>query len=148
MLSGHPKLARRDTVLTISSLAIPGSVPSPSKEVLYVEHAGSEKEWAQRFDEAGEKAWSLGPPTNGGMITQNVALTTPDGVRFFSLSYRGDVPAWRRGITTYASEMGLRTAVVEGGNLQGSDGSVWPLNSCAVTEYESPNPRGRRRGGS
>lgn len=74
-------------------------------------------------------------PESGGMINEDFSVTTPDGVKLFALSYKGDIDGWRRKLREAASVLGVRWAELSEDTIRLEDGREFALSACTTEDY-------------
>jgi hypothetical protein len=108
---------------------LPGFVPVEWREHRYVEIApevGTGRGWLARFLEIDAPL-----PSGGGCVEEGILLRTPEGAAYLGLSYRGDIPGWRRYVEEAARERGVRVARIDEAHLVDDDGHRVALDVCA-----------------
>jgi hypothetical protein len=124
---------------------LPGLVEVPWRRFLYISDQQPET-FQQRFDELGEYiGTATALPASGGMITENVTITTPNGDIFCGLSFKGDLGGWERGILAFAEHRGIKTLRIRDPHVVVNDGTAWPLEACRVGTYDVTRSQRTRR---
>ncbi|MGC7560398.1 hypothetical protein [Pasteurella sp. PK-2025] len=113
---------------------IPGTAPlEEGREFRYIEYSTIkkfEKElFYQLFNLEQRNA------TNGGVISENCEITTKNGIKFYGISYRGDIIGWRKDFEQSASNLELRYAKINNNQLIDSKGNIYPLDECRIEFY-------------
>ena len=123
------------TDLKSSPMSIPGVDPEPGREYQYLQ-ADDRRRFESLFDAISEVLRNPNArPKSGGMIAENTCVVTPPGLRFFGLSYKGDLKGWRDAVVTFAQREHCVIAQVRGVNFELSDGTEYPLADCSATTY-------------
>lgn len=107
---------------------LPGFSPVEGREHRYVEvtpEVGSDRGWLARFLQVDAPL-----PGGGGCVEEGVLLRTAEGVAFLGLSYRGDIPGWRRYVAAAAQQWGGRVARIDGVELVDDQGRRNALDDC------------------
>ena len=90
---------------------IPGTIYVEGRKFIYIEC-----ESLAAFDDVFFNIGIFGdspPPTGGGMINENIVITTPYGKKFCGVSYKGDLEGWERKINECIQELDIECAVIE-----------------------------------
>jgi len=120
---------------------IPGVIKVEGREFLYIADDGEDffrkkKGSKVKKESLFSKLTSLFfMAKEGGALTENCKIWLPTNELFHGLSYKGDIEGWRKGITLGATHLGLLTAKIAEGNIEISDGRVYPLSDCKVELY-------------
>ena len=72
---------------------------------------------------------------NGGVMSENCKITTPDNNIFYGLSYKGDIEGWRKDFECGAENLSLLFAKIEDNNLVDSLENKYPLSECKIEFY-------------
>jgi hypothetical protein len=112
---------------------LPGMRPVQGREFCYIQNPDL-KSFQSLFPKI-VRIGGKGLPQSGGMLEENTIVTTPDGKRFFALSYKGDVESWRANIRACCDGLGLLWAEVQSSDLSLSNGEMISLSSCKVQTY-------------
>jgi hypothetical protein len=71
-------------------------------------------------------------PKRGGVVLEGCIVTLADGLRFYALSFHGDLEGWQRQVEEGARMLGLVSACIEADVLHLSDGRSVPLGACTI----------------
>jgi len=74
-------------------------------------------------------------PQNGGVISENFIIVTPENDKFYGLSYSKDIVGWRTQIEKGAKILLLKIAKIENGNM-------FKLEDCIFERYNFYNEAG------
>ena len=88
--------------------------------------------------------WAIDPPyvKHGGCVLEDDVLT-PNGIRFHTLTFHGDVAGWQRQIEEGAAARNALTAKIVASSFVISDGTVLSISELVVAKAVTP-PRRRR----
>jgi hypothetical protein len=114
--------------------SIPGTISVPGREFYYVGSVSRERFEGGVFRELLNVAVDVEPQT-GGIIANGCEIETPDGMNFQSVSFKGDLDAWRRKIIAGAEALELTVARIEDGAFIRSNGVSVPLDACKIAYY-------------
>lgn len=82
-------------------------------------------------------------PQNGGVISENFIIVTPENDRFYGLSYSKDIVGWRTQIEKGAKILLLKIAKIENGQyFQVENGNTFKLADCLFERYNFYNEAG------
>jgi hypothetical protein len=74
-------------------------------------------------------------PASGGVMIEGCALTLPGGDVWQAISYKGDIPGWRRQIELGAEALHVKIASFSGDALVLPGGEVVGLADCKAQFY-------------
>lgn len=117
---------------------VPGTREVPGRAFLYLQHRAGAS-FLPTFRSLGEFIENNTDryPT-GGMITENVRITLPDGRVFYGISFKGDLERWAAGIRKYADVNGLSIAAVEGDQLVTDRHDSYALSESSIEFLTQP----------
>lgn len=83
----------------------------------------------------------VNPPIvkNGGISESRIKIITPKNDVFYGFSYKGDIEGWNRQIELSTIKLNMMYAKINHDELLLSDGTVFLLNDCIITDYENNN---------
>jgi hypothetical protein len=110
---------------------LPGTRPRDTGKVIYV-FLPPDSDPSDAFREVTGK---IDPPIPkaGAALMEHWQVETPNGEKFYSLYFHGDVEGWRQQIELGAHQLGLQMAKVRDDKFMVLDGSTFLLSDCAVT---------------
>ena len=111
---------------------IPGMINEEGREVLYIETNENEG-FRQLTDKAFASCSDVPMPQHGGMIEEKAHILLDDGSSLLGVSYRGDIPGWRRKLTAYCEFSNRKWGVASNQIMMLSDGTEIDLCTSKVT---------------
>lgn len=110
---------------------IPGTIDVEGREFLYIETTSGE-EYFQLLNEALASCPDVPMPQSGGMMEEKAHVTLEDGSSLLAVSYKGDIPRWRRKLTAFCESTGRKWGVASNHRITLSDGTEIDLSSSEV----------------
>ena len=110
---------------------LPGTRPRDAGKVIYVLlPRGTDP--SDAFDEV---TTIIDPPLprQGAVLLEHWVVQIPNGDKFYSLYFHGDVGGWRRQIELGADRLGLQLAIIKGNEIVVSNGKNFRLSDCVIT---------------
>ena len=119
----------------ISARGIPGLQQSPNRGYLYLEvpTKAAMKKFLRKTD---DDIPDVPSPRSGGMLTENIVITTPDKRAFSGLSFQGDLPGWDGFLRAHAKRLAIGIAVIDPGRAEiVYEGGSCSLAGCVIAYY-------------
>lgn len=119
----------------ISARGIPGLHHNPDRQYLYIEvpSKAAMKKFLRQTD---EDLRDVPSPKDGGMITENIIITTPEKRAFCGVSFRGDLAGWDAFLRGHAKRLGIGVASINPGKAEiVYDGGSSSLAGCVLAYY-------------
>ncbi|WP_051697824.1 hypothetical protein [Prevotella sp. 10(H)] len=114
---------------------IPGRVKYDWREVMYLEVPSGTDFESDLFNKVISAHRPL-IPKEGGVVSQNFVITTPDDTTYYCLSYNKDIEGWRQQIMLGAGILGLRIGIIKDEDLFiTSKDEVYELEECRFEKY-------------
>jgi len=134
--------------MEIKKVYLPGKEEVEYREYRYVQILGcstNEKNFISRLAGAHEPLI----PQNGGVISENFIIITPENDKFYGISYSKDILGWRTQIEKGAKILHYKIAKIENGlYFQIENGNMFKLEDCLFERYNFYNEAGTFIGAS
>jgi len=128
--------------MEIKKVYLPGKEEVENREYRYVQiSSGStnKKNFISKLAGAHEPLI----PQNGGVISENFIIVTPENDKFYGLSYSKDIIGWRTQIEKGAKILLYKIAKIENGiYFQIENGNMFKLEDCLFERYNFYNEAG------
>jgi hypothetical protein len=115
---------------------VPGLVAVEGREFLYIEALRGENV-SKILDDMLRSSPNVPLPRAGGVIEEKAHISLGGDTSLIAISYKGDLPGWKKKIVAYCAEKGRKWGTPSNGKLALSDGREIDF-SQAVLESDGP----------
>jgi hypothetical protein len=114
------------------SRSIPGTVAIEGREFMYIEIFGGER-FSTLLDDEEQLGSEIPMPKSGGAMEEKARLSLQGGASLIAISYKGDVPGWRKRFIACCEKKGRRWGIPKDQTLVLSDGTTLSLPESNTT---------------
>jgi len=109
---------------------IPGIIKNPNRLFLYIQ-AITDDQFESNFRFFGQPAFGR-EPQSGGALNEETRIVTPDGRRFYAVSFTGDLEGWQNQVVGYCSKFKCLSGKIVDDYFILSTGEKFILTNCEV----------------